>query len=159
MLAATNLRQELGWIVGGEGISDFSENEMEIWYGPQDRFDVEVRPPGGAWVGPVPLGKAIRHTFLADGTVLSIHSEAYHPANGLNRISILLLPFYGHRQARPGSGRSPLVSGEVRLTGVVVRDGQFDAWIERDDPVPCRVAVGCGTIPPPSARGRTRATG
>ena len=45
VLAATNLRQELGWIVGGDGISDFSENEMEIWYGPQDRFDVEVRPP------------------------------------------------------------------------------------------------------------------
>jgi subtilisin family serine protease len=135
VVAATNLRQELGWIVGGEGISDFSENEMEIWYGPQDRFDVEVRPPGGAWVGPVPLGKAIRHTFLADGTVLSIHSEAYHPANGLNRISILLSPFYGDREGATQEKR-PITSGEwrVRLTGVVVRDGRFDAWIERDDP-------------------------
>ena len=134
VLAATNLRQELGWLVGGEGISDFSENEMEIWYGPQDRFDVEVRPPGGAWVGPVPLGKAIRHTFLDDGTVLSIHSEAYHPANGLNRISILLSPFYGDRQGEAPEKR-PITSGEwrVRLTGVVVRDGRFDAWIERDD--------------------------
>ena len=46
---------------------DFSENEMEIWYGPQDRFDVEVRPPGGAWVGPVPLGKAIRNTSSPTG--------------------------------------------------------------------------------------------
>ncbi|MCA1781605.1 MAG: S8 family serine peptidase [Dermatophilaceae bacterium] len=135
VLAATNLRQELGWVVGGEGISDYSENEMEIWYAPQDRFDVEVRPPGGAWVGPVPLGKAIRHEFLDDGTVLSIHSEAYHPANGLNRISILLSPFYGNREGTTQEKR-PITSGEwrVRLTGVVVRDGRFDAWIERDDP-------------------------
>lgn len=135
VLAATNLRQELGWIVGGEGISDFSENEMEIWYGPQDRFDVEVRPPGGAWVGPVPLGKAIRHTFLPDGTVVSIHSEAYHPSNGLNRISILLSPFYGPREGATQLKR-PITAGEwrVRLTGVVIRDGRFDAWIERDDP-------------------------
>jgi subtilisin family serine protease len=135
VLAATNLRQELGWVVGGEGISDYSENEMEIWYPPQDRFDVEVRPPGGAWVGPVPLGKAIRHEFLDDGTVLSIHSEAYHPANGLNRISILLSPFYGKREGTTQEKR-PITSGEwrVRLTGVVVRDGRFDAWIERDDP-------------------------
>ncbi|GAA4405474.1 hypothetical protein GCM10023168_19180 [Fodinibacter luteus] len=137
VLAATNLRQELGWVVGGDGISDYSENEMEIWYGPQDRFDVEVRPPGGTWVGPVPLGKAIRHTFLDDGTVLSIHSEAYHPANGLNRISVLLSPFYGDRQGGTQDKR-PITSGEwrVRLTGVVVRDGRFDAWIERDDPRP-----------------------
>lgn len=135
VLAATNLRQELGWVVGGEGISDYSENEMEIWYAPQDRFDVEVRPPGGAWVGPVAMGKAIRHTFLDDGTVLSIHSEAYHPANGLNRISILLSPFYGNREGTTQEKRS-ITSGEwrVRLTGVVVRDGRFDAWIERDDP-------------------------
>ena len=135
VLAATNLRQELGWVVGGEGISDYSENEMEIWYAPQDRFDVEVRPPGGTWVGPVPLGKTIRHTFLEDGTVLSIHSEAYHPANGFNRISILLSPFYGNREGTTQEKR-PITSGEwrVRLTGVVVRDGRFDAWIERDDP-------------------------
>jgi len=135
VIAATNLRHELGWVVGGEGISDYSENEMEIWYPPQDRFDVEVRPPGGAWVGPVPLGKAIRHEFLDDGTVLSIHSEAYHPANGLNRISILLSPFYGKREGTTQEMR-PITSGEwrVRLTGVVVRDGRFDAWIERDDP-------------------------
>ena len=134
VLAATNLRHELGWVVGGEGVPDYSENEMEIWYGPQDRFDVEVRPPGGAWVGPVPLGKAIRHTFLEDGTVLSIHSEAYHSANGMNRISILLSPFYGDRHGQTQEMR-PITSGEwrVRLTGVVVRDGRYDAWIERDD--------------------------
>jgi subtilisin family serine protease len=134
VLAATNLRHELGWIVGGDGISDFSENEMEIWYGPQDRFNVEVCPPGGKWVGPVQLGRAIRHTFLK-GTVLSIHSEAYHPANGLNRISILLSPFYGHKKGATQE-MGPITPGEwrVRLTGVVVRDGRFDAWIERDDP-------------------------
>lgn len=142
VIEATNLRQELRWVVGDVGVEDYSENEMEIWYGPQDRFDVEVRPPSGPWVGPVPLGKAIRHQFLDDGTVLSIHSEAYHPANGLNRISILLSPFYGPREGSTQEKR-PITSGEwrVRLTGVVVRDGRFDAWIERDDP---RVLAGPG---------------
>ncbi len=141
-IPATNLRQELRWVVGDVGVEDYSENEMEIWYGPQDRFDVEVRPPSGPWVGPVPLGKAIRHRFLDDGTVLSIHSEAYHPANGLNRISVLLSPFYGPREGTTQEKR-PITSGEwrVRLTGVVVRDGRFDAWIERDDP---RVLAGPG---------------
>ncbi len=30
---------ELEWVVVGDGIADFSENELEIWYSPQDRFD------------------------------------------------------------------------------------------------------------------------
>ena len=101
VLAATNLRQELGWVVGGEGISDFSENEMEIWYGPQDRFDVEVRPPGGAWVGPVPLGKA-------SGTPsLRRRDGAQHP----------------HRDLPPGERPEPDLDPALP----VLRDRQGDA--------------------------------
>ncbi len=135
-LPATNLRHELGWIVGGDGIQDLSENEMEIWYGPQDRFDVEVKPPGRPWIGPIKLGQMIRNEVLDNGTVLSVHSEAYHPANGLNRISVLLSPFFGPKAPDGSQQQGPIASGEwrVRLTGAVVRDGRFDAWIERDDP-------------------------
>ncbi len=135
--AATNLRHEIGWIVAGGDISDISENEMEIWYSPPDRIDVEVRPPGGQWIGPIKPGLKARSAVLDNGTVLSVHSETYHPANGANRISILLSPFFGP----PTDGvRSvgPIAAGEwrVRLTGTVVRDGRYDAWIERDDARP-----------------------
>jgi subtilisin family serine protease len=135
-LPATNLRHELGWIVGEAAIADVSENELEIWYGPQDRFDVEVKPPGLPWVGPISLGQKIRNEVLDNGTVLSVHNEAYHPANGLNRISVLLSPFFGPLADDGSRQLGPIASGEwrVRLTGVVVRDGRFDAWIERDDP-------------------------
>jgi hypothetical protein len=67
--------------------------------------------------------------------VLSLHSETYYPANGANRISIVLSPFFGPLEN--GIRKiGPIRGGEwlVRLTGVVVRDGRYDAWIERDDP-------------------------
>lgn len=136
-LPATNLRHELGWIVGEAEIADVSENELEIWYGPQDRFDVEVKPPGQSWIGPISLGQKIRNEVLDNGTVLSVHNEAYHPANGLNRISVLLSPFFGPLGQDDSRQLGPITSGEwrVRLTGVIVRDGRFDAWIERDDPM------------------------
>jgi subtilisin family serine protease len=133
--AATNLRHELGWIVVGDEVADISENEMEIWYSPQDRIDVEIRPPGGDWIGPIAPRRNIRNEFLSNGTVLSVHSETYHPANGANRISILLSPFFGaiSEGVQP---IGPIAAGEwrVRLTATVVRDGRYDAWIERDDP-------------------------
>ncbi len=135
-IPATNLRHELGWIVGGDGVQDLSENELEIWYGPQDRFDVEVKPPGRPWLQPISLGQMIRNEALDNGTVLSVYNEAYHPANGLNRISVLLSPFFGPDTPDGRQQLGPIASGEwrIRLTGVVVRDGSFDAWIERDDP-------------------------
>jgi subtilisin family serine protease len=76
-----------------------------------------------------------RSVVLDDGTVLSVHSETYHPANGANRISILLSPFFAtDPDGSPAVG--PIAAGEwrVRLTGTVIRDGRYDAWIERDDP-------------------------
>ena len=41
-------RDDLEWVVVGNGIMDISENELEIWYGAQDRFAVSVKPPGHA---------------------------------------------------------------------------------------------------------------
>lgn len=134
--AATRLRQELRWVVAGDEIADISENEMEIWYSPQDRIDVEIRPPDGDWIGPIRPGESVRSAVLDNGTVLSVHSETYIPANGANRISVLLSPFYSEVDGVRAVG--PIAPGEwtVRLTGTVVRDGRYDAWIERDDPGP-----------------------
>jgi subtilisin family serine protease len=127
-IGATSLRQELKWIVRPE---DYSDNKLQVWYQPQDRMTVELRPPGGSWITEVLPNRQIVGLALGDGTEVSIYSEIYYPANGLNRISILLSP----GQSVDGS-ETPITHGEwrVRLTGIVVRDGGYDAWIERDDP-------------------------
>ena len=134
---ATGLRHELTWVVAGGEIADISENEMEIWYAPQDRFEVEIRPPDGDWIGPIRPGEKIRNEILDNGTVLSVVNATYHPANAANRISIVLSPFFGETRSGVRSV-GPIAAGQwlVRITGVVVRDGRYDAWIERDDPRP-----------------------
>jgi subtilisin family serine protease len=136
--AGTNLRQELGWMVGADGREDFSDNKLEIWYQPQDRITVELRLPGGDWIEPVRPGNKIDNMDLPNGTVVSIYSETYHPANGLNRISIVLSPDRGSADRDTPDDDRPVTAGEwrVRLTATVVRDGRYDAWIERDDPSP-----------------------
>lgn len=133
-LAATNLRQDLTWLVGADGIADVSENEMEIWYSPQDRIAVELRLPDGTWIEPVEPGQKILNRALPDGTYLSIHNRRYHRSNGANFISIHLSPYFGPVGERRLVG--PLTSGRwtVRLHGRMVRDGRYDAWIGRDDP-------------------------
>jgi subtilisin family serine protease len=138
---ARDLTTDLEWIVAGNGIADVSENELEIWYGPQDRFAVSLLPPGppdaGRWIGPVKPGEFIENMVLPErlpdslgGSVVSIYNELYHPANGSNYISIYLSPFY----AESGTVGIPAGTWTVRLHGEEVRDGKFHGWIERDDP-------------------------
>lgn len=130
-IAARGLVNDLEWQVVGNGRLDISENEMEIWYRPGDEFSVQVRTPDGEvtdWVGP---GEFYENYPLEAGTFLSVYNERYHPANGANRISVFLSPRL----------KDPIVgvqagSWVVRLKGIEVRDGRYDAWIERDDPRP-----------------------
>jgi subtilisin family serine protease len=130
-IRASGLETDITWQVVGNGISDGSENELEIWYEPQDRFEVMVRSPAGAWFGPVGPGQQIENKQLKSGTFLSIYNECYHPHNGANRISVFLTP----RLKEPYIGVQA-GTWTVRLRGVAVRDGRFHAWIERDDPRP-----------------------
>ena len=128
---ARELVSDIEWTVVGNGISDLSENELEIWYGPQDRFSVQVLPPGGEWTVPVGAGEYIENQQLSDGSFLSVYNELYHPANGANLIAIYLSP----RLKDPVVG---VTAGEwlVRLHGDDIRDGRYHCWIERDDPRP-----------------------
>lgn len=125
-----DLDADVEWVVIGNGIADISENELEIWYAPQDRFAVSVKPPDSRkWIGPVEPREFIETLFLPDGGVLSVYNDLYHPANGSNVITVFLSPRL----------EDPLVSvpaGQwtVRLHGRQVRDGRFHGWIERDDP-------------------------
>jgi subtilisin family serine protease len=123
---------DLEWAVVGNGILDVSENELEIWYGEQDRFAVSVRPPGdnAHWVGPIEPREFLENHLLPDGSMLSIYNEVYHPANGQNSISVYLSPFFGTDSVIG----IPAGQWTVRLHGRDVRDGRFHGWIERDDP-------------------------
>jgi subtilisin family serine protease len=128
---ARGLEVELEWTVVGDGLEDVSENELEIWYGAQDRFSVSVQPPGSAeWmtVGP---RQFVENRRLPSGTTVSIYNELYHPTNGENYIAIYLSP-----NLDPDAFRG-IDAGvwRIRLVGEEVRDGRFHAWIERDDPI------------------------
>lgn len=130
-IRSKGLTVELEWVVVGDGIADFSENELEIWYGAQDRITVAVQPPNSsAWYEVAPR-EFIENRRLPDGTVLSVYNELYHPANGDNYIGVYLSPFLD-----PGA-YVPVTAGvwKVRLHGDEIRDGRFHAWIERDDPM------------------------
>ena len=134
-ISAAELTHDLDWIVVGNGISDISENELEIWYSPQDRFAVQIRPPNSSgWLRLVEPGEYIENEILMDKTVVSVYNELYHQSNGANKISVFLSPFMSP-QAVVGvkAGR-----WTVRLVGRQVRHGGFHGWIERDDPRPLR---------------------
>jgi len=127
---AAGLEQDLEWVVVGNGIMDLSENELEIWYSAQDRFAISIKPPGMDWIRPIEPREFIQNRMLSDGTMLSAYNEVFHPANGLNYISVYLSPFLQPPQVigvRAGTWI-------VRLHSREVRDGRYHAWIERDDP-------------------------
>ncbi len=130
-IAARGLTSDIGWVVVGNGIADVSENELELWYNPQDRFAVEVRSPDGFWTRKVEPGQYIENEPLPNGTFLSVYNELYHPANGANCISVYLSP-----PLMPGGKIEGVAPGTwtVRLSGLDVRDGSYHGWIERDDP-------------------------
>jgi subtilisin family serine protease len=132
-IQSSGLSNTMDWIVVGNGIADLSENEMEIWYEPQDRMAVTlVSPgPGAETIGPVEPGSYVENRQLSDGTFVSIYNELYSPSNGANYISIYLTP----RLKQPFIG---VKAGEWRviLKGMDIRDGRYHAWLERDDPRP-----------------------
>jgi subtilisin family serine protease len=129
-IRARGLMNDVEWSVVGNGIADLSENELEVWYGPQDRFAVQVKPPNEPWTEEIEPGQYIENRGLRDGTFLSVFNELYHAANGANYISVFLSP-----RLREG-GIVGVQAGQwlVRLIGRDIRDGSYHCWIERDDP-------------------------
>lgn len=131
-IPARGLEVELEWTVVGNGIEDVSDNELEIWYGAQDRFIAAIQPPnGGGWIEVAPR-EYVQNLRLESGTHVSIYNELYHPTNGANYIAIHLST---NQSLEPRELRG-IQAGvwKVRLKGEEIRDGRFDAWIERDDP-------------------------
>lgn len=130
-IASRGLETRLEWQVAGNRFVDLSENELELWYSPQDRFSISLLPPGSnQWIGPVDVREYVENLQLPDGTFISIYNEAYHPINGCNYIAVYLTPNF-----TPGAVVGVRAgTWTVRLEGNEVRDGRFHGWIERDDP-------------------------
>ena len=128
-IAARELVSDIEWNVVGNGVADLSENELEIWYGPEDRFAVQVKPPGLPWTERLEPGEFIENRQLPDRSFLSVYNELYSAGNGCNYMAIYLSP----QLRRPVVG---VRAGQwlVRLIGLEVRGGEFHCWIERDDP-------------------------
>lgn len=121
---------DLEWTVVGDSVDDVSENELEIWYSPQDRFRISVKAPGDApWIEVGPR-QYVENKRLTSGTFISIYNELYNPVNGANYCAVYLSP-----DLRPESFVG-IKAGTwtVRLTGEEVRNGSFHCWVERDDP-------------------------
>jgi subtilisin family serine protease len=136
-IAARGLSVDLEWTVVGNGIEDLSENELEIWYGAQDRLTVMVKPPspGADWITVRPR-EFVQNRRLPSGTTVSVYNELYHPTNGGNYAAVYLSP-----NLQPGSIRG-VEAGvwRIRLVGDEIRSGRFNCWIERDDPIEIRSA-------------------
>lgn len=131
-VAASGLALDLDWVVVGNGNLDLSENELELWFAPQDRLSVQVRGPNGVWTEEIRPLEFIENRRLPDGSFLSLYNEIHHPSNGANCISVYLSP---NLEANPVIG-IPAGTWTIRLKGLDIRDGRFDGWIERDDPRP-----------------------
>jgi subtilisin family serine protease len=134
-IASRGLSVDLEWTVVGNGIEDLSENELEIWYGAHDRLTVMVKPPGpGAeWITVSPR-EYVENRRLPSGTTVSVYNELYHPTNGGNYVAVYLSP-----NLQPESVRG-VEAGvwRIRLIGDEIRNGRFNCWIERDDPIEIR---------------------
>ena len=110
---------QIGWF-------DFTHNEMEIWYSKDDQLQLELIDRDDRSIGTLDLGTS---------------AEIYNQANEL-------LFFVAHRQGDPNNGDNTIgifmnteaiSSGlptqlKLRLHGIAISNGQFHAWIERDDP-------------------------
>lgn len=129
-VSARGLNNDIEWLVVGNGIADISENELEIWYSSQDRFEISVRPPGMDWIGSVKPRQFIENQQLPDKSMISVYNEMYHTANGSNYISVYLSPFFSDT----GIVGVPAGRWTIRLHGLEIRDGNYHGWIERDDP-------------------------
>ena len=94
--------------------------EFEAWYPGKDRLRLVVIDPSGRRVSAeLSEDRIVRQ---GDRTIATVYQRAADPNNGMNQAEVFLWP------------DAPIGTWTVRFEGVSVRDGSFDAWLERDDP-------------------------
>jgi subtilisin family serine protease len=113
---------DLIWQIGP---SDFTHNELEIWYSKDDRLKLELIDQDDRSIGEVDLGASARILNQANELLFFVAHRQGDPNNGDNTIGIFM-----NTESMPSS-LPPKI--KLRLYGVTINDGQFHAWIERDD--------------------------
>lgn len=101
--------------------SDFTFNELEIWYNGEDEFLLEVITPHGDSIGKIKLGRNEKLKDDQGHTIVFMANRKGDSTNGDNQIGVYL------------ESGLPTGTWTVRLHGAKVNHGVFHAWIERDD--------------------------
>ena len=110
---------QIGWF-------DFTHNEMEIWYSKDDRLQLELIDRDDRSIGTLDLGTSAEIYNQANELLFFVAHRQGDPNNGDNTIGIFM-----NTEAISSSLPTQL---KLRLHGVAISNGQFHAWIERDDP-------------------------
>jgi subtilisin family serine protease len=113
---------DLIWQIGQP---DFTHNELEIWYGKDDQLKLELIDQDDRSIGEVDLGASARILNQANELLFFVAHRQGDPNNGDNTIGIFM------NTNSMSSSLPPQI--KLRLHGVTINDGQFHAWIERDD--------------------------
>jgi subtilisin family serine protease len=99
---------------------------IDIWYPGSDRFDFAITTPGGDTSQTVRAGEQNQRLRLANANRVFVDSDLGDPANGDNRIFVLI-EAGGAPTIEPGNWA-------LQLAGTEVTSGQWDAWIQRGEP-------------------------
>ena len=94
---------------------------LELWYDGKDKFQLELIPPDGESLVSLQLGENGEIVDEDDNTVIYLSHRFCDPNNGDNMIGVFM------------ESRLPGGIWTVRLHGVEVNNGNFHAWIERED--------------------------
>ncbi|MBA2367673.1 MAG: S8 family peptidase [Candidatus Protochlamydia sp.] len=99
---------------------DRTHNEMEIWYSNKDELEVEIISPNNSLSTKVALGQ--NGGIWDNGKLFAYVAHKQDPDNGDHVVHIFQDPTY-----------STAGAWTIRLLGKIIKDGKYDAWIERDD--------------------------
>ena len=94
---------------------------LELWYNGADKFRLEIIPPDGEPLVSLQLGENGEIIDEDDNTVIYLSHRFCDPNNGDNMIGVFM------------ESRLPGGIWTLRLHGVEVENGNFHAWIERED--------------------------
>lgn len=128
---------DLVWQIGQ---FDFTQNEMEIWYSKDDQFQLELLDRDDQSIGKLELGASAEIFNQENKLLFFVAHRRGDPNNGDNTIGIFM-------NTQEMSVRLP-TQLKIRLHGVAIHQGQFHAWIERDD-------IGQSSFAPPHDNSHT----
>jgi len=115
-------------------------DDIEIWYDGHDRFSVTVTVPTvpATVIGPVTPGTDAS-AVLPSGVQVQVTSVLNDARNNDNLISIIIIV--------PAGQSVPAGNWTFALTGIVVINGRFQAWVDRNNRSPAGVALATWQAP------------